>query len=431
MKNAIILAGGKGTRMKDPLPKVCQTILGKEFINYVIDALSFAGIENIYPVVGYKKEEVLKRIPLEEHFVQEVQLGTGHAVSMAKEKLMDDKGLCFVIAGDQPLISVESIQRVIDLHEKNKNALTMLTAVMENPTGYGRVIKDGNKVIKIVEEKDASDEEKLINEVNISTMCFDNELLFKYIDKIGNDNAKGEYYLTDIIELFQEDGLSIEAIPAVTEEETIGINDKVDLEIATKRLQKTLNEKHMLNGVTIVDKDNTYIGPDVCIGEGTVIYPNSVLEGTTVIGDGCTIKSSYISDSIVGDNSTVGPYAHLRAGAIIGQNNRIGNFVEVKKSILGDGVKSAHLTYIGDSEVGDKVNFGCGVVTVNYDGKNKFKTVIDSDAFIGSNVNLIAPIHVGARSKIAAGSTISEDVPADSLSIAREYQTNKVDYYKK
>lgn len=431
MKNAIILAGGKGTRMKDPLPKVCQTILGKEFINYVIDVLSLAGIEHIYPVVGYRKEEVLKRIPLEEHFVQEVQLGTGHAVSMAKEKLQNEEGLCFVIAGDQPLITVESIQRVLDLHRKNNNALTMLTAVMENPTGYGRVIKDGNKVVKIVEEKDTTDEEKLIKEVNISTMCFDNKLLFEYIDKIGNDNAKGEYYLTDIIELFQKDGLSIEAIPAVTEEETIGINDKVDLEIATQRLKRTINQMHMLAGVTIVDTENTYIGPDVCIGEGTVLYPNTVLEGKTVIGANCVIKASYISDSIVGDSSTVGPYAHLRAGAVIGENNRIGNFVEVKKSILGSGVKSAHLTYIGDSQVGDKVNFGCGVVTVNYDGKNKFQTVIDSEAFIGSNVNLIAPIHIGARSKIAAGSTLTDDVPADSLSIARELQTNKVDYYKK
>lgn len=429
--NGIILAGGKGSRMKDELPKVAQKILGKEFINYVIDALKTAGVDKIYPVVGYQKEVVLNAIDVDDYFVQEEQLGTGHAVSMAKEALMDEEGLTFVIAGDQPLITPESIKKVIDLHIKNNNHLTMLTAIMDNPFGYGRIIKDGEQVVRIVEEKDATKDEKLIKEVNISTMCFDNKMLFEYIDQLQNDNAKGEYYLTDIIELFQRDGLKIQSTPAITAEETIGINDKVDLEVATSLLKETINKKHMLNGVTIVDSSSTYIGSDVVIGKGTVIYPNSVLEGKTVIGENAKILSSYIIDSMVGDHSSVGPYSHLRAGAVIGDNNRIGNFVEVKKSILGEGVKAAHLTYIGDAEVGDKVNFGCGVVTVNYDGKNKFKTVIDSNAFIGSNVNLIAPIKVGKASKIAAGSTVYEDIPEDSLAIAREYQVNKVDYYKK
>ncbi len=429
--NAIILAGGKGSRMKDQLPKVCQKLFGKEFINYVVDALKTAGIENIYPIVGYEKDTVLRAIDIKNYFVQEEQLGTGHAVMMADAALAGKKGTTFVIAGDQPLITAESIKKVIDLHQKNNNDLTMLTAIMDNPFGYGRIIKDGEQVVKIVEEKDATEVEKLIKEVNISTMCFDNEKLFKHLKDIKNDNVKGEYYLTDLIEIFTQNGLKIQATPAITSEETIGINDKVDLAKAQKTLQQIINTRHMLNGVTLVDPANTYIGPDVVIGAGTTIYPNSTLEGKTVIGQNSKILSSYIMDSIVGDNTSVGPYAHIRAGAVIGDNNRIGNFVEVKKSILGDGVKAAHLTYIGDSEVGDKVNFGCGVVTVNYDGKNKFKTVISDEVFIGSNVNLIAPITVGQGAKIAAGSTVTDDIPAHSLAIARDRQTNKVDYYKK
>jgi len=427
----IILAGGKGSRMNDSLPKVCQKILGKEFINYVIDALKESGVEDVYPIVGYRREDVLKVVDVDKYFVQEDQLGTGHAVSMAREFLSGKEGMTIVIAGDQPLITSLSIKRAIDLHKKNNNHLTMLTAVMNDPTGYGRIVKDGDNVVRIVEEKDASMEEKEIKEVNISTMCFDNVKLFDYIDKLQNKNVNGEYYLTDIIELFQQDGLRIQAIPALTEEETIGINDKQDLEEATTTLKQKINREHMGNGVTIVDIDNTYIGPDVRIGSGTTVYPNSCIEGCTVIGENSKILSSYITDSVVGDNTSVGPFAHIRAGAVIGDNNRIGNFVEVKKSILGDGVKSAHLTYIGDSEVGSRVNFGCGVVTVNYDGVSKFKTVIGDNAFIGSNVNLIAPIRVGDNSKIAAGSTLTEDVPNDSLAIARERQINKIDYYKK
>ncbi len=431
MSYGIILAGGKGTRMNDDLPKVCQKILGKEFINYVIDALVASGIDNVIPIVGYKKDTVLNCINVEKYFVQEEQLGTGHAVSMAFEELKDYDGVCFVIAGDQPLITPESIRKVIETHKENKNDLTLLTAVLDNPKGYGRIIKDGNSVLRIVEEKDASKEEKLINEVNISTMCFDNKMLFKYINSLKNNNAQGEYYLTDILELFKRDGLKVEAVPALTMYETIGISDKRDLSIATDLLKEKINEAHMINGVTIVDKSNTIIGPDVLIGKGTIIYPNSVIEGRSVIGENSTILSSYIIDSSVGNNSTVGPFAHLRQNARVGDNNRIGNFVEIKKSTLGKGVKSAHLTYIGDSEVGNKVNFGCGVVTVNYDGTNKHKTVIKDNVFIGSNVNLIAPIKIGKNSKIAAGSTITEDVPDNSLAIAREYQINKKNYYKK
>ncbi|XMB85742.1 bifunctional UDP-N-acetylglucosamine diphosphorylase/glucosamine-1-phosphate N-acetyltransferase GlmU [Mycoplasmatota bacterium WC44] len=427
----LILAGGKGTRMNDDLPKVAQKILGKEFVNYVYDALKHAGIENVYPIVGYKREIVLSCMNNPVHFVQEEQLGTGHAVQMAYEELHDKDGICFVIAGDQPLITSESIKEVIKVHKENKNQLTLLTAVSPNPYGYGRIVRNGSEVLKIVEEKDASDEEKLINEVNISTFCFDNKLLFKYIKEIRNENAQKELYLTDILEIFKTEGLKVEAVKALTYEETIGISDKVDLAKATGFLKDKINNKHMRNGVTIVDPNNTYIGPDVEVGKGTIIYPGCVFEGNVSIGESCTVQSSCIFDSSIGDNVTVGPFAHIRQNSELGNNIRIGNFVEIKKSKLSDGVKSAHLTYLGDSEIHEGVNIGCGTITVNYDGKNKHKTVIEKGAFIGSNANLIAPITIGENSKVAAGSTVTDDVPNDSLAIARERQTNKKDYYKK
>ncbi len=427
----LILAGGKGTRMNDSLPKVAQKILGKEFINYVYDALDLAGIEKIYPIVGYKRDIVLACRDFENYFVQEKQLGTGHAVQMAYENLYDKEGLCVVIAGDQPLITSESLKELIRVHKKNENHLTLLTAISPDPYGYGRIVRDGNEVIKIVEEKDATEKEKLIDEVNISTFCFDNKLLFKFIKELRNENKQKELYLTDVLSIFKREHLKVEAVSALTYEETIGISDKSDLEKATTFLRTKINQKHMINGVSIIDSSNTYIGPDVNIGSGTIIYPGSVLEGKVTIGENCLIQASYIYDSSLGNNVTVGPFAHIRQNCVLGNDIRIGNFVEIKKSTLDDGVKSAHLTYLGDSEIAKNVNIGCGTITVNYDGKNKHKTIIEEGAFIGSNANLIAPITIGKNSKIAAGSTITKDVPNDSLAIARERETIKKDYYKK
>ncbi|XMB66879.1 bifunctional UDP-N-acetylglucosamine diphosphorylase/glucosamine-1-phosphate N-acetyltransferase GlmU [Mycoplasmatota bacterium zrk1] len=427
----LILAGGKGTRMNDVLPKVAQKILGKEFINFVYDALSDAGIQNIYPIVGYKKDIVLACRDFDTHFVQEEQLGTGHAVQMAYDELYDKEGLCFVIAGDQPLITSESIKSVINAHIANENDLTLLTAERPNPYGYGRIIRNGNEVVRIVEETDCTEEEKLINEVNISTFCFDNKKLFNYIKQLKFENAQEELYLTDILEIFKKEKLRVEAIKALTYEETVGISNKKDLAIATDFLKKEINNKHMDNGVTLIDPNNTYIGPDVTIGKGAIVYPGSVIEGSVSIGENCLIQSSYIIDSNIGDNVTVGPFAHIRQNSELGNNIRVGNFVEIKKSQLADGVKAAHLTYLGDSEIENKVNIGCGTITVNYDGKNKHKTLIGEGAFIGSNVNLIAPINIGKNSIVAAGSTITKDVPADALAIARERVTIKTEYNKK
>ncbi len=431
-KNAVVLAAGKGTRMKSDLPKVVHEVLGKPMVKCVYDNLKKSGVDRIIPVIGFKKEEIEKVLPSGvEYAVQSEQLGTGHAVMMAEDFLKDEEGITVVLAGDQPLISEDSIKRVIDFQLNNDCGMSLLTAENPAPFGYGRIIRDeAGNVVKIVEQKDCTEEEAKTTEVNISTFCFDNKLLFKYIHEIGTNNAQGEMYLTDLVEIFIKHGHTVGAVKADSLEETIGINDKVALAKATNIKKRQVNERLMRDGVTIIDPENTYVHEDVTVGAGTVIFPGSYIMGESKIGEDCEIKSSYIIDSEVGNGVVVGPFAHLRGHAVIGDDCRIGNFVEVKKSTLGEGTKSAHLTYIGDATVGSNVNFGCGVVTVNYDGKNKFQTVIEDDAFVGSNVNLVAPVHVGKGALLAAGSTISQDVPDDAMSIARSKQTNKEGYAK-
>jgi bifunctional UDP-N-acetylglucosamine pyrophosphorylase / glucosamine-1-phosphate N-acetyltransferase len=427
---AIILAAGKGTRMREERAKALTPLLGKPFIQYVIDACHNAGIDEIYPVVGFQKETVMESVLANAFFVQEPLLGTGHAVMQAKA-LKNETGVTLIIAGDQPLIQPATILSLLEQHRLHQNALTLLTVDNPNPFGYGRVITQGRKVLEMVEEWDATEEQKKITEVNLSVYCFDNRLLFEHIDELTNDNKKEEYYINDMVMVFNRHGYSVEAMKTMNLKETIGINDKVALAQATRDLQAQINEAHMLAGVTLVDPATTYIGPDVTIGPGTTIYPNTVIEGKVSIGAYCTIESSYIRDSVIGDRVTVGPFAHIRNQSVIHHDVRIGNFVEVKKSTLDDGVKAAHLTYLGDSVIGKHVNIGCGTITVNYDGTLKHQTIIEANAFIGSNVNLIAPITIGEGAVIAAGSTVTENVPAKSLAIARSRQTTKENYYAK
>ena len=428
--NAIILAAGKGTRMREDSPKVLSPIFEKSFIEYVIDSLIEAGVTKIIPIVGFQAEKVQSLLGTDyDYAMQTEQLGTGHAVKMARTLLQDQEGITLIIAGDQPFIKSNTIKSLIELHNKESNELTLLSFDNSNPFGYGRILRDINQVIGMVEETDATEEQKKITEVNLSTYCFDNKSLWKHIDQITNNNKKNEYYINDLVGIFNQHGYKVNAMKSDNYLETIGINDKIVLEEATNLMKLSINEQHMEQGVTIVDKNNTYIGPDVVIGAGTIIYPNSVIEGKVQIGTNCRIESSYIRDSIIGDHVTVGPFAHIRNQSVISDNVRVGNFVEIKKSTLSKGVKSAHLTYLGDSEIGENTNIGCGTITVNYDGTNKHKTVIGKNSFIGSNVNLIAPITIGDNATIAAGSTINEDVPSDSLAIARERQTTKVGYY--
>lgn len=449
-RQAVILAAGKGTRMKSKLYKVLHPVCGKPMVKHVLDNVRAAGVTDVVTIVGHGAEQVQHTLKDVSKFsMQEEQLGTAHAVSMAKEHLAERTGTTVVICGDTPLISVETLESFIAHHENSGAKATILSAKTNRPFGYGRIIRDASgDVVSIVEEKDASIEQKLISEISSGTFCFDNAALFEKLAQVDNDNAQGEYYLPDVIRLLKADGEKVEAFITEDFSETLGVNDRVNLALAEKIMRKRINEHHMLNGVSIVDPSATYIDSDVVIGADTVIYPGCILQGNTVIGEESIIgagsqisssiigshveiKQSVVTDSTVGDSTVVGPFAQLRPGSDIGREVKIGNFVEIKKAKLHDEAKVSHLSYIGDAEVGERTNIGCGSITVNYDGKNKFKTTIGKDAFIGCNSNLVAPVTIGDESFVAAGSTITDNVPEASLALGRARQTTKEGYYKK
>ncbi|MBM0067795.1 bifunctional UDP-N-acetylglucosamine diphosphorylase/glucosamine-1-phosphate N-acetyltransferase GlmU [Alkalicoccobacillus gibsonii] len=446
---AVILAAGQGTRMKSKLYKVLHPVCGKPMVQHVSDALNQVGFDETVIVVGHGAEAVKAQLGEEFHYVlQAEQLGTGHAVLQADELLKDKKGITVVLAGDTPLLTGETIDALIAEHQAKQAKITVLTALAEDPTGYGRVIRGANGLVeRVVEHKDATAEEQKVREINTSTYCFDNELLFQALKQVGNENAQGEYYLPDVIEILQKQGEVIAAYQSPTFSETFGVNDRVALSEAESIMKKRINERWMRAGVTMIDPAQTYISSEATIGQDTVIYPGASIQGTSVIGSECVIganseirnsviadfvevKQSVIHDSKVESRVTIGPFAHIRPGSALGEDVRIGNFVEVKKSSLAKGSKAAHLSYVGDAEVGQNVNLGCGTITVNYDGENKYKTTIADGAFIGSNSNLVAPVHIGENALVAAGSTITEDVPHQALSIARARQVNKENYKK-
>ncbi|WP_077329945.1 bifunctional UDP-N-acetylglucosamine diphosphorylase/glucosamine-1-phosphate N-acetyltransferase GlmU [Virgibacillus siamensis] len=444
---AIILAAGQGTRMKSKLYKVLHPVMGRPMVQHVIDQLKKAQLDEMVTVVGHGAEKVAEHIGDQcQLVIQEEQLGTGHAAMQAEDLLLDKDGTTIVVCGDTPLITSETYQALFDHHEQENAQATILTATTANPTGYGRVIRnEANEVERIVEQKDANETELRVNEINTGTYCFDNKALFQALKNVSNDNAQGEYYLPDVIEILKKENEKISAFMTVDFEETLGVNDRIALAQAEKSMKKRINEGHMRNGVTIIDPDHTYIGPDVQIEPDVLIHPGSIIEGDSVIkseaeigphseihncivGEQTVMKQSVANDSNIGKRVKIGPYAHIRPEAAIGDEAKIGNFVEVKKAAIGNGSKVSHLSYIGDAEVGTNVNIGCGTITVNYDGKNKFLTTIEDDAFIGCNSNLIAPVTVGKSSYVAAGSTITKHVPEDSLSVARARQTNKEGY---
>ena len=442
-KCALILAAGQGKRIKSNLPKVLHKVCGKEMVKHVIDTVKKAEIQDINLIIGKGAELVEEKTKDTgvTYSLQAEQLGTGHAVKCAKKFLENKSGVVAVFTGDTPLIKQSTVESLINDHINNKNAATILTAMVDDPTGYGRIVRDeSGKVLKIVEHKDCNEEELKIKEMNSAIYCFDIELLVKSLDKLNNNNKQGEYYLTDVIGILKDEGYSIGAV--VTDiEETIGVNSRVQLAEAEEILRNRINTIHMENGVTLIDPKTTYIGADVEIGKDTIIYPNNILEGNTVIGENCLlyqnsrikdsvignevdIQSSVILDSKIGDNTTVGPFAYIRPDSIIGKSTRIGDFVEIKKATIGDGTKVSHLTYIGDAEVGSGCNFGCGTVVVNYDGKEKHKTIIGDHSFIGCNTNLVSPVKVGDNTYIAAGSTITAEVKEGDLAVARAKQRN-------
>lgn len=435
--------------MKSKLYKVLHPVCGKPMVEHVVDEALKLSLSKLVTIVGHGAEEVKKQLgDKSEYALQAEQLGTAHAVKQAQPFLADEKGVTIVICGDTPLLTAETMEQMLKEHTQREAKATILTAVAEDPTGYGRIIRSENGAVqKIVEHKDASEEERLVTEINTGTYCFDNEALFRAIDLVSNDNAQGEYYLPDVIEILKNEGETVAAYQTGNFQETLGVNDRVALSQAEQFMKERINKRHMQNGVTLIDPMNTYISPDAVIGSDTVIYPGTVIKGevqigedtiigphteimNSAIGSRTVIKQSVVNHSKVGNDVNIGPFAHIRPDSVIGNEVKIGNFVEIKKTQFGDRSKASHLSYVGDAEVGTDVNLGCGSITVNYDGKNKYLTKIEDGAFIGCNSNLVAPVTVGEGAYVAAGSTVTEDVPGKALAIARARQVNKDDYVK-
>lgn len=445
---AIIMAAGVGSRMKSSLPKVLHKVCQQPMLDYVLNECEGAGVKRAIVVAGPGGEVLAAVSGRAEVVVQNERKGTAHAVMQAAPALKDFGGTVLVLAGDMPLIRAETLKEAISEHERHKRAATLITSHVDEPKGYGRIIREGGALSHIVEERDATPEQKQIREINTSAYCFDSRALFSALPDIGNENNQGEYYLTDILGVLKSRALPVGAYTAGDANEFLGVNDRAQLSHVSAIMRRRINEAHARAGVSIIDLERAYISQGVKIEADAVIYPGTILEGDTFIGAGavigpdCRIENSRVAagaavefsvliDSVVGANTRVGPFAYLRPGAVIGEGCKIGDFVEIKNSVIGAGTKIPHLTYIGDSDVGGGVNVGCGSITVNYNGAKKQRTIIENGAFVGCNTNLIAPVTVGEDAYIAAGSTITEDVPRKTLAIARAKQTIKYDWADK
>jgi len=450
MTMAIIMAAGEGTRMNSSRPKVMHEICGCPMIDYVVEAVS--AISDCAPVVivGYGYEEIQNHLGNGVQYAyQKERLGTGHAVMTAGNYLEGKAGYVVVLAGDTPLITANTLKGMIEFAQEGKYDAVAVSTILQDPSGYGRIVRDGLlNFERIVEHKDATEEERQIKEVNASIYCFDIPSLLQSLDELKNDNAQGEYYLTDVLAILKNSGKKVGVYKVEDSTEVSGVNTRIELARADKAMRLRINYAHMENGVTIIDPEHTYIGPKVEIGKDTVIYPGNVLEGKTAIGEGCIlypnsrivdskvgrytqIQSSVILNSEIGEETTVGPFAYIRPGSVIGNRVRIGDFVEIKNSRIGDETKISHLTYVGDGIVGKDVNLGCGVIFVNYDGEKKSTTIVEDHAFVGCNTNLIAPVKVGYNAFVAAGTTVTEDVPEGALAIGRSRQINKEGWVEK
>ena len=450
--HVVVLAAGKGTRMKSALPKVLHAAAGRSLIEYALLAARSLSPASIVVVVGYQAEqlkEALGNRPGLSFAVQEPQLGTGHALLQAEPLLRNARGTLVLLSGDVPLLGAQTLAALVQLHQSRKAAATVLTAVVPAPDGYGRIVRHGNQIAAIVEHRDASLSERDIGEINSGVYAFDIAPLFGALRDIGSSNAQGEHYLPDLVKIYRARGLTVEALRLDDPREILGVNSRKELADVASILRAAKNDALMAAGVTIVDPATAYIGPDVTIGADTVIEPGVHLEGTTRIGVGCQINAGVrivnsvvddgaiinnfcvILDSHISSGAQIGPFAHLRPQSDVGEDARVGNFVELKKTRLGRGSKANHLSYLGDATIGDKVNIGAGTITCNYDGTAKHTTVIEDGAFIGSDSQLIAPVRVGKGAYIAAGSSITQDVPADALAIARGKQINKAGWATK
>jgi len=443
--HVVVLAAGQGTRMKSRLPKVLHGLAGQPLIEHVLRTAEAISPSTVTLVIGHGAELVRSTMGVRPNMgfvVQEPQLGTAHALQQAEARLAGRQGTVVLLSGDVPLLTGATLRRLVEAHQGAGAAATVVTAVVERPYGYGRIVRTKGRIARIVEERDASPEVRQIREINGGIYAFDLAPLFDALRGIASQNAQGEYYLTDLIAIYRRRKLPVETLIVDNPQEIRGINSRTELAEVSRIVRQTKNEELMAAGVTIIDPATTYIDPDVEIGADTVIHPGVAIEGQSRIGAACEIHShvrivdSEIADksvilnfcliigSRIAESASVGPFAHLRPQSVVGERAKIGNFVELKKTTMGAGSKANHLAYLGDATIGEKVNVGAGTITCNYDGSKKYPTIIEDGAFIGSDTQLIAPVRIGKGAYVAAGSSITEDVPDGALGIARGRQTN-------
>lgn len=441
--SAIILAAGAGKRMKSKTNKVLHNLCGKPMVEHVIDACRSVGISRFYVVIGNDAEQVKAHLGDGYTYVlQKEQLGTGHAALQVSPYYQHEPSV-FVLCGDTPLITGATLQRMQQVHKEADADVTVLTAVLPNPGDYGRILRDDNgQVCGLVEAKDATPEQLAIKEINTGFYCFRAEKLFEALSRLTNDNAQGEYYLTDVIASLYQRGCRIASCLLEDSREALGINDRVRLAEAEGIMRQRIRQQLMLAGATFLQPESCLVDAEVTVGPDTIIYPGVILEGKTTIGrdcvigpnthlvdcqvgDGVSIEHSVARQSTIGDNCTIGPYAYLRPQTALAAGVRVGDFVELKNSQIGAGSKIPHLSYVGDATIGAGVNVGAGTIFVNYDGRQKHRTLVEDGAFIGCNSNLVAPVQIGKNAYVAAGSTVTKDVPADALAVARSRQENK------
>lgn len=426
--------------MRSNLPKVLHPVAGVPMVKHVIRSARGAGVSRLVLVVGHGRDLLMERITGDDidFAIQEQQLGTGHALLQARDHI-GQADIILVLCGDTPLLKSTTLTNLIEYHQENQSAATVLTACVGDPTGYGRIIRDQeDQFVRIVEEKDAAADEKKIHEINSGIYCFRRDV-FDALQKLTPNNAQGEYYLTDVLIGLRGQGKKVMALMAAEEEDIYGINDRVQLSFAEQVMRRRKTRELMLSGVTVVDPDTTFVDLEVSIGPDSVVYPFSIIEGNTTIGEECTIGpgaqivdssigsgvsivNSRILSSIIGDNCTIGPFSYIRPDTVLAQDVKVGDFVEIKKSNIGLGSKVPHLSYVGDAEIGRGVNIGAGTITCNYDGVNKYPTIIEDEVFIGSNTNLVAPVKIGSGATTGAGSTITRDLPPNSLGVERAPQ---------
>jgi bifunctional UDP-N-acetylglucosamine pyrophosphorylase/glucosamine-1-phosphate N-acetyltransferase len=450
--HAVILAAGKGTRMKSELPKVLHTITGKTLIDWVLDTADALRPATITLVVGHGADQIRAHLagrPGLTFTVQEPQLGTGHALLQAEPLLRGRTGTVILLSGDVPLLTSGTLQGLIDTHHEANAAATVLTAHVERPYGYGRIVRTNNRITRIVEERDATPSQRKIREINSGIYAFALEPLFAALSGINAENAQGEYYLPDLVTIYRKQRRPVATFTIANAAEIRGINSRTELAEVSTMVRQQKNEELMAAGVTLIDPATTYIDSDVEVGADTVIHPCVFLERGTKVGAACEIHAgsrivnstlgdrvlvlnhTVITDSVVADGGRIGPFAHLRPGADVGEDAKVGNFVELKKTTLGAGSKANHLAYLGNATVGVNVNVGAGTITCNYDGVAKHQTTIEDGAFVGSNSTLVAPVTIGRDAYVAAGSAVTEDIPAGALGIGRSRQENKPGWVEK